>query len=158
MADTYGDIEGFKAWADARGHAYPSEDSEIQSALVRATGFIESAYRLRWKGKRTSTSQPLAWPRTGVRDEDGVELDDDTIPQQVIDAAYEAARRVLEGVDLQPDTPGRAVTSESVKAGPVETTTSYSDKGSGRPSFIAIDTLLSGLLRGKLSLVWLERV
>src|SRR5690606_22909724 len=132
------------------------DDSEIQSALVRATGFLESAYRLRWKGKRTSTSQTLAWPRTGVRDEDGVELDADTIPQQVIDAAYEAARRVLEGVDLQPDTTGRAVTSERVKAGPVETTTAYSDKGSGRPSFDAIDTLLSGLLRDRLSLVWLE--
>src|SRR5690625_1153242 len=118
MAEHYGDIEGFKAWADARGHAYPSEDSEIQTALVRATSYLDSAYRLRWKGRRATTSQTLAWPREGVRDEDGALLPDDTIPQQVIDAAYEATRRVVEGIDLQPDTEGRAVTSESVKAGP----------------------------------------
>lgn len=161
MAEAYGDLEGFKAWADDRGYSYPlgsGADAEIDAALLKGTDYLEGRYRTRWKGRKTDSTQALAWPRKNVRDEDGVLLDDDVIPTRVIHASYEATRRILDGIDLQPDLErGGAVRREMVKAGPVETETEYSDNAAVLTSFTSIDGLLAGLIRTTAA-VWLERV
>jgi len=161
MPDTYGDLVGFKAWADERGHTYPvgsGADAEIEAALLRATGFLDNSYRTQWKGTKTSVVQPLAWPRSGVRDEDRALLPDDEIPTVVIHAAYEATRRLLAGGDLEPDLErGGAVSRERVKAGPVEAETEYRNDASARTDITSISGLLAGVLRST-SAVWLERV
>lgn len=157
MAEAYGDLEGFKAWADARGHSYPEGDAEIEAALLRGTEYL-GRYHGRWKGVKSDPLQELAWPRRNVRDEEGVLLPDDEVPTRVVHATYEAARRILAGDDLQPDLArGGAVASEAVKAGPVESSTTYRDNAPARTTVTAIDDLLSGLLRSTAA-VWLERV
>lgn len=160
MPDIYGDLAGFKAWADARGHSYPEgsgADAEIDAALLRGTEYLRR-YTGRWKGIKAATDQPLAWPRKGVRDEDGILLPDDEVPVLVIHAAYEATRRFLAGDDLQPDLArGGAVSRERVKAGPVEAEEEFRDDAPARTAVTSIDDLLAGLLRST-NAVWLERV
>jgi hypothetical protein len=41
-----------------------------KSLLVRATDYLEQAYRLRWKGTRVTATQSLSWPRIYVERED----------------------------------------------------------------------------------------
>lgn len=59
-----------------------------KQALVEATRVIE---RLDWAGARVSEAQALDWPRTGVTLPDGTAVSSASIPQAIIDAAYELA-------------------------------------------------------------------
>jgi hypothetical protein len=85
-------------------------------AIVQATRHLDST--LDWVGERSSTSQALAWPRTGVltRDEDDY-LDDATIPQVLKDATCEQALAEL-GANRASDPGGRGL--QRVQAGDVE--------------------------------------
>src|SRR5690554_2099313 len=147
MAEAYGDLEGFKAWADDRGYSYPvgsGADAQNDAARLKGTDYLEGTYRTRWKGRKTDSTQDRAWPRKNVRDEDGILLDDDVIPTRVIHASYEATRRILDGIDLQPDLErGGAVKRERVQAGPVSTETEYADGAPGLTSYTSIDGLLA---------------
>ena len=55
----------------------------------------------RWQGERTSPSQPLAWPRTGVYVY-GTALADDAIPQSLKDAQIRLALEADAGIALLP--------------------------------------------------------
>lgn len=57
-------------------------------ALVKATRMLNG---VRWKGEKSSSSQPNAWPRTGVTDGDGVVVTDNTTPLDVENAHYTLA-------------------------------------------------------------------
>lgn len=57
-------------------------------AMVEATRVLD---RLPWNGTKTVAGQALAWPRTGVTYADGTAVDPNTIPPEVISAAYELA-------------------------------------------------------------------
>lgn len=71
-----------------------------QKALVNAARIFD---KQRWKGALTdpTTPQPLAWPRTGVADCDGVAIDPNTIPEDVIFASYELAAAILSNAAVQ---------------------------------------------------------
>ena len=67
-------------------------------ALVTATRVLD---RQDWLGEPTNPgTQPLAWPRTGVTDEDGNTIDSATIPQAVIDASVFLAALVADNPAL----------------------------------------------------------
>ena len=101
-----------------------------------------------------STSQPTAWPRQGVVDNDGDTVNG--IPRQIKMACAELASRVLNGTNLQPDydpnviAGGAVVASYSVEVGPIKESTSFDTKlGLGFfASFPQVDRMLarSGLL------------
>lgn len=57
-------------------------------ALVEATRVLD---RTPWNGTKTAAGQALAWPRTGVARADGTAVDPNTIPTEIIHAAYEYA-------------------------------------------------------------------
>jgi len=57
-------------------------------AMVEATRVLD---RQSWAGTKTSGVQALAWPRTGVTYANGTAVDPNTIPAEVIAAAYELA-------------------------------------------------------------------
>lgn len=122
-----------------------------EAALRKGTRYVDSAYRLRWKGERVNyQAQALEWPRLNV------DLNDrrpvagfayglnswvpfDQIPQRLKDATCEAALRALAGpllsdVDL---------TTAKKKIGPIETTFTATEINTIYPE---IDALLSGLL------------
>lgn len=73
--------------AYASSFAAATSDNQ-KRALVEATRVLD---RLPWTGTKTVAGQALAWPRTGVTLADGTAVDPNTIPQPIIDAAYELA-------------------------------------------------------------------
>jgi Putative DnaT-like ssDNA binding protein len=90
-------------------------DDDKGRNLVAATRTLD---RQRWKGEKTDPDQELAWPRTdtGV---DGVE--DDVIPQPIIDASIELALAIAGGSDVQ-DAQNQAQKIQQLKAGSVALT------------------------------------
>lgn len=80
-----------------------------QAALMWASGLL--TYTVDWQGERTGDSQALAWPRSGIFDESGTEIDDDTVPARIKDATAEYARQLIFSdptADLKQDAQGLA--------------------------------------------------
>lgn len=63
-------------------------DSTKDQALVTATRMLD---RQNWTGTKTSPTQALQWPRTGVTDVDGNSVDSSIVPQSILDACCELA-------------------------------------------------------------------
>ena len=104
-ADTYHADRGNSAWAAAA-------EADKQSALLRASEYIDGTYRTAFQGYRTNgRSQVREWPREDAfvfEKWDWVELPNDTVPVEVLSATYEAALRELTPGFLTPDViPGK---------------------------------------------------
>lgn len=109
--NTYASVADLRAFAAGRGYTVPADDDECGMLLMQAMDFLEGRS---WRGQRSSASQPLSWPRSGVRF-DGVDLPDDAIPQRLIDAQCRLAIESQE-IDLTPSVSGGgAVIAESVQ-------------------------------------------
>jgi hypothetical protein len=61
--------------------------------LIWATRYLDQ--KVRWNGKKTVPTSALRWPRTDVKDRDGVEIGENTVPEQVKHATAEMARFLL---------------------------------------------------------------
>jgi hypothetical protein len=137
-------------------------DDDVETAMRKATQYLDRAYRGKWKGFRSDRDQALAWPRTssqdlpvnfltpsfttGVIDEDGYEIPSNIVPKQVKEAEYEATILSLGGSDLLPTYPrGNAIKRKRVKAGPAEVETEYMESASTRDRYLTIEGLLYGL-------------
>lgn len=132
-ADTYFEDRGDTTWS-ATG------DDAKEQALVRAVDYLDS---LNWKGYRTNETQPLCWPRSGVKDRDGYSIDIDDIPQVVKDAQCEAAKRELTTGTLQPDiVAGGQPIRERVDVVEVE----YAKGATPRKQFTKVSEKLKGLV------------
>lgn len=109
-ADTYfGDRLNSGKWTDA-------DETTQDQALVTATSIIE---REKFLGARTSDSQDLEFPRTGLTDRYGDAVADNAIPEEVKLATYEMAISLLTNSALQ--TKGNVSSSrKSVTTGEVE--------------------------------------
>lgn len=75
-------------------------DSNPSVLLTKAMDYL-ATLEDRWQGERTSPTQPLAWPRTGVYVY-GTALADDAIPQSLKDAQCRLALDVDAGTALLP--------------------------------------------------------
>lgn len=71
----------------------PAIDAKKAQALVWATRLLDE--HIDWDGEKATTTQALRWPRTGMEDLDGIDVDDDVIPQKVKDATAELARLLI---------------------------------------------------------------
>jgi hypothetical protein len=72
--------------------------STKDSALVTATRMID---RQQWRGSKTSESQTLLWPRSGVTYPDGDAVDSVSVPQFILDATCELALALIEDIEVQ---------------------------------------------------------
>lgn len=92
--------------------AATSGDREIW--IRNAAQYMVAQYRSRWSGERYLETQALDFPRDGMLDTDGFELDYDEVPQVVKDAQCELAFRAS-SAELMPDTAAASgnITSES---------------------------------------------
>lgn len=124
------------AWADA-------DDTERTAAAIVAMDWLD---RQPWRGLRKLSTQPLAWPRTGIYDELGNTIA--AIPQRVKVAQAEAALIALDG-----ELPGDQVIEganaiQALSAGPVSIT--YRDVSGAVPQVAApkLSLILSDLLWG----------
>lgn len=140
--NSYASVADLRAFAAGRGYTVPADDSECSMLLMQAMDFLEGKS---WRGHRSSSSQPLSWPRSGVRF-DGVDLPDDAIPQRLVDAQCRLAVESQE-MDLTPSVAGGgAVTMERVEGA---VTVQY-EPGTSKatPSFPWFYSSLRGLVVG----------
>ena len=91
---------GNSSWAAA-------SEADRETAKRKAAQYLDLQFSQRWRGERANETQALAWPRSGVYDDDGYAIDSDSIPQKLKDAEavaallYEAAHRGVAGDSLQ---------------------------------------------------------
>ncbi len=140
-ADLYCISYGYTAW-DAL-----DDDDDKGPLLRKATAYLDNQYRGQWKGKATSATQALAWPRDGATNEDFRPIDDDVIPRVLKHAAIEAA--VAENASPgtlfpQPNTTDRLTKMERV--GPIEVM--YEPGAVAQTEIDAVADLVLGLLIG----------
>ena len=90
--EVYADLVTARAYlaGDINGDSLASQtDDVVSKALVTATRILD---RQQWLGTATGVvDQVLAWPRTGLTDKDGAPIDDQNVPQFIIDASIELA-------------------------------------------------------------------
>jgi hypothetical protein len=140
--NSYASVTDLKAFADSRGFTIPSVDTECEQLLVQAMDYLDG---LEWRGERADPTQPLAWPRSGLR-LDGIDLPCNTIPRQIIATQCRLAVESQE-IDLTPSVAGGgAVTMERVEGA---VTVQY-EAGTAKnmPSFPWLYASLRGLVVG----------
>ena len=119
-ADSLVSLADFKAYQDKIGNDYSSyADAKIEEALRRASSFLSNSYR--WQGYRSQNrNQALAWPRSGVVDQEGQGIDSDEIPVEITNATNEIAwRELVTPGTMNPDYTSTALV-KSEKVGPLE--------------------------------------
>ena len=109
-------------------HLYTTEWDAASSTnkkigLIWATRLLDQL--MDWNGYIADEDQALRWPRTGVLTIDGVEVDDETIPQFLKNATAEFAQYLIkEDRTAEPETAGFS----RLKAGEVEMNIDKSDR------------------------------
>ncbi|KKL22877.1 hypothetical protein LCGC14_2430990, partial [marine sediment metagenome] len=75
-----------------------------ESAIVRATDYIDQRFGQKFRGVRTHKSQALEWPRLDAFDDDDFAFSSvDAVPRQLQRACAEYALRALNIMQLAPD-------------------------------------------------------
>lgn len=113
-ADAYHLDRGNEAWTDA-------DSGDREAALVLATDYLDTEFR--FLGLILTDDQALAWPRSGVADQEGRDVPDDAVPVQIERATAELALASLQ-TSLQPNSSGRSeTTAQSKSAGGLSVST-----------------------------------
>jgi hypothetical protein len=147
-AESYASI----ASADAYLTLFGTPDSwtaattgEKEIALRKATRYLEATYAGEWPGCVKSRDQALSWPRWGAERSDGVCIDSSVVPTAIVQAtAYMAAVSLDE--DILPDTTGGGISSESLKAGPIEKSVTYLGEKPVFKQYSTVEGLLAMLV------------
>ena len=140
--NTYASEAELSAYASAREIDIAGTPSTL---LTKAMDYLATPED-RWQGARTSASQPLAWPRTGVYVY-GTALADDAIPQSLKDAQIRLALEADSGVALMP-TVGVGSTGSVIEETVDVITVKYAEGyNNTQPIFTAVTGLLKPLFR-----------
>lgn len=104
----YGNATDFRTYHTARSRSIPAEwtDEVIEAALLVATEWLDRAYTDLFIGYKLEFLQTLEWPREAAETSTypSYVFPNDVIPDQVVDATYEAAyREATENGSLQKD-------------------------------------------------------
>lgn len=127
-ANSYIDVDYFKAYHKERGRTITMAAGEIMACLIRASDYIDKRFGPRFRGFKQSTSQSKEWPRLDAEDDSGYALTG--IPLNLKKGTAEYGWRAhLVGVlapDVPPGVPGQALdgstTTSSTVVGPLEST------------------------------------
>lgn len=132
---SYASDRNYTAWAALT-------TAQKEAAIIDATLYLDAHYT--FLGTRVSSTQALAWPRSGASDmSEGVAISSTSVPLAVKRSAMELAVKSSNGTALAPDLAhGGAIKSETV--GPISVT--YSD-GAPSATLFMITGLLKGLIR-----------
>lgn len=138
--NSYASVDDLRAYSSARGYEIPPDDEQCGHLLTQAMDYLES---VNWRGARAEESQPLAWPRSGVK-VDGVTLSASLIPNRIKHAQCRLAIEAQE-TDLNPTKNGGAVTLERVEGA---VTVQYDGASNdGTVSFPWLFNMLRGMTR-----------
>lgn len=107
-ANSYCSVSDGDTYHERRLHTSTWDDSDDETkerGLMWATQLLDSL--VGWYGQKTSDTQALEWPRSGVVDRNDFTIDNDTIPSWLKDATAEFARLLIaEDRTAEPDTLG----------------------------------------------------
>lgn len=104
--DTFISLANAEIYLDAALHATgwaAATSTQKAQAIVTATRMLD---RQAWDGEMTDADNALAWPRSGLLDAEGEEVDEDTIPSQIEDATCELAEALLKDASAQTSATG----------------------------------------------------
>ncbi len=146
-ANSYVSVSGVDVYATDYGYSdwTSATDTVKTQSLLRGMRYIEG---LNFKGTRANDDQKLAFPRYDLYDRDGYLIDDDVIPDRLIDAVCEAAICSLPDtdVDLQP-TRSRDDYRKKVDVAGVVVEEWYASANGLRNNSRVIQDLLVGLVK-----------
>lgn len=146
-AQSYASVHDLRTYAGLRGVNVSANDLDAEAYLIQAMDFIEGQ-RARFKGDKTSATQPLQWPRSGAY-VDLMQLGPNEIPRELVYAQMALAIDVSNGHDLSPTYSANergAVIKEKLDGMEVQ----YSDTKKGRlnvPAFAKAEALLAVLYK-----------
>lgn len=118
-----------------------ASDALRETALRKATNYMEQRYSTRWKGERITADQVLSWPRYDANVH-GYILDSDKVPVAVANACADLA--LISLTETLNPVLDRAVVRE--KVGPLET--EYSEHSPQSRRYPAIDQMLAAYMKG----------
>lgn len=107
----YGNASDFEEYLSSRGFEIPVDwdDEKINAALLVASEWLDSQYESIWIGYKVDYNQERSWPRqlAVVQTYPFYVYGTNEIPDEVVKATYEAAKRELTSqgslqVDFQP--------------------------------------------------------
>jgi hypothetical protein len=144
-ANAYPSVAEFKAYHDARGNAYGSNDSLIEQAIVRATDYVDQ--RFKFRSTKLLQVQFTQFPRVLFQDDDGFDVEG--IPAALKYAVCEYALRAMSAPLFQ-DAPapdgGRIIDAITQKVDVLEQAITYAPSvGSGAfvmPAYPPADLML----------------
>lgn len=142
-ADARHAAAGFTNWATLN-------TTEKEQAIVRATVYMEQAFRNRWKGTRLKREQALSWPRYGAT-VDGFDLPSNEVPADITNACADLALKAAAG-DLAPDLERGLIRK---KIGPIEKEWDRNSPQATR--YRNVDMALAPYLKGSSSMATLVR-
>jgi len=127
-ANAYATVEYVDEYHSTRGiMSWTGTTEEKETAIVRATDYIETRWGPRFLAARQFPTQALSFPRVGLRTREGHPVTG--VPENVLRATAEYARRALT-IILMPDPvvddTGQRVASRSESVGPISESVSYS--------------------------------
>lgn len=140
FADTYFEDRGVASWTGS--------DAVKESALIKATDYVEGRWNSKWKGAEQfpDTPQGLSFPRLYIGH-------DGAVPPDIKKAIAEYALRTLGGAALAPDpvydASGFMLNRAKEKVGPIETEYEY-QAGAGAAlirAYPAADMLIRPFVR-----------
>lgn len=135
-SDSYATLAEYDAYAAKMGWSGSIGD---EANLRRATMYLDRQYN--WVGHKVAQTQALVWPRYTTILVDGWSVSSETIPQAIKDAQCELAYLISQGATPFATVAGGAVLTERVKAGPVESETTYAGARE-TPRYVAIEGLV----------------
>lgn len=146
-AESYVSVSDADAyWADRNDSTWSNASTGAKEAALRnAAEYLDGTYT--WRGTKATRDQGLDWPRTGVIDEEGYQVNSNIVPEAVKAAQYRLALEAL-SADLLAATDKGAVKRERTKADVIETETEYQNS-SPQKQYPFVDRLLAGLITGQ---------
>jgi hypothetical protein len=148
-ANSYVSVTDLTDFATLRGITFTGDEEVL---LINAMDYVE-AVRDDFKGSKTSSTQPLQWPREGVWI-DNYAIDSDVIPQELKNAQMQAAIET-DSQDLSPNT-GQNIKSEKVDV--LEVVYQDGDGSLTAPNFPKVDAYLDPISKTSSGMITLGQI
>lgn len=142
-ANSYADVATADAYLRLRGRASTWDtlsQAEKAGRLVMASAYLDAT--MSWRGDPVEESHTMQWPRSGVLDRNGYEIDDDVVPTALVHATIEVAMVGDFTTEASRVTTEERVGDIAVKYAP------GSDVTQGASRYRYAMSLLTGLARG----------
>lgn len=156
-ATSYASIDDLEGYMDSFGYSQGTlTDDQKEVLLNKATRYINGKYAALFPGKRMVDTQALEWPRYQACYIDGVDIDDDVVPPEIIAATCAVAAVMNDGTDFSPVIEDASVKSESVTIGPISESKTYvTGRASSRPDTAIFQDILYRIIgmRSRTSLI-----